>query len=247
MLRLIISGFLLSLLFSCNNKTTDLEKNSVRVTYKDLEPSDKVLELAGMELCDRFEIEIYSDRTFYSIFVAYYSIDNEKSYNEVTLLDYQILVHSAFNQEKLIRGKNELVYDKVGGLFRVDKKANVLLHNDSLYYSIFDDFLTAPIEIQYINNSTFGDGVTKKYLDTEVIGLFRQDFDPIGTSNLNSDCEYYMFVGLALSDKPGDLDFKKMLDSENVKLYLPRLIYHTDYHEKFPQLVPITDSFYVSK
>ena len=211
MLRLIVCGFLLTFLYSCTQKRTDLEKNSVRVTYKGLEPSDKVLELAGMELYEKFDIEIYSDRTFYSVFVAYYSSEYQKTFNEVTLLDYQILVHAAFNQKKLIWGKNEMVYDKVDGFFRVDKKANALLHNDSLYYAITREFVVAPITMDYIENSRVRSGVINDFYDSEVIPLSKKDFNAKGLSNLNLDCEYYMLIGLVISDKPGNLDFKKCL------------------------------------
>lgn len=247
MLRLIVCGFLLTFLYSCAQKRTDLEKNSVRVTYKDFEPSDQVLKLAGMDLLDKFDIEIYSDRTFYSVFVAYYSRDNEKIFNEVTLLDYQILEHAAFNQEKFIRGKNELVYDKVGGFFRVDEKANVLLHNDSLYYALFNEFVVAPITMDYIQSSGLRSGGVNNFYDSEVIPLSKKYFKKNGLSNLNSNCEYYMQIGLVLSDKPCNLDFNKMLDSENVKMHLDGRLYDKNFKEKYPELVSLTDSFLFSQ
>lgn len=247
MLRLIISGFLLSLLFSCSNKTTDLEKNSVRVTYKDLEPSDKVLELAGMRLYDKFDIEIYSDKTFYSVFAAYYSkeksekIDSPYTYN---LLDYQFFAHNVFNQTKFSKFDTTIVYDKVDCFFRVDEKANVLLNNDSLYLSVMHDFQVAPIKMKIANSGVRLKGTINNFNDNEVIPLVYKGLIEVDYSKTN---EKFMIIGMVISNHPNKIDFNKMLDSENVKHHLKSRFYDKDFKEEYPSLVSIADSFLFSK
>lgn len=231
-------------LFSCSENKPNIEKNSVRVSYKNFEPNEQILESAGIELLDKCDIEIYSDKTFYSVFAAYYNRDNSKLPNVVSLIDYQIFSHNAFNQGKVKLFDTTFVYDKIEFLLRVDKKANVLLNNDSLYFAIFNDFHVAPISMEIYGSGNLKTDITNIFSDTEVIPL---TFNYLMDRKSRSTSENFMIIGILISDHPGKIDFKKMFESENVKFHLSTIIHDKDFREENPDLISRTDSFKISK
>jgi hypothetical protein len=245
MAKILLHIIFITTIISCRQNMNEIEKNSVRITYKDFEPNEHILESGGIELLDKCDIEIYSDKTFYSVFAAYYKRDNSELPNVVSLIDYQFFSHNAFNQSKVKLFDTTFVYDKIELLLRVDKKANVLLNNDSLYFAIFNDFHVAPITMEIYRSGNLNNKVVNNFSDTEVIPLtFNSFWDKNSSRNA---CENFMIIGMVISDHPGKIDFKKMFDSENVKFHLGTFIYDNHFREKNPDLISRTDSFKISK
>lgn len=244
MKKILLHIIVITTIISCGQNKPNIEKNSVRVSYKSFEPNEQILESAGIELLGKCDIEIYSDKTFYSTFAAYYDRDNSVLPNVVSLIDYQIFSHNAFNQSKVKLFDTTFVYDKVQFLLRVDEKANVLLNNDSLYFAIFNDFHVAPITMEISGSGNLQSDVANIFSDTEVIPL---TFHYFMNRNSRNECENFMIIGMVISDHPGKIDFEEMFDSENVKFHLGTFIFDNDFRENNPDLISRTDSFRITK
>ena len=241
MIRVFLKIILVFSIFSCNDK---MEKNTVKVTYKEFDLNELILEKAGIELLDKFDIEIYSDKTFYTIFAAYYCHDYNEVPNITTLIDYHFIANNAFNQAKVKLFDTTFVEDKVECLLRVDKKTNVLMHNDSLYLAVMDDFEVAPITMK-LDINTIPSTKKQIFKDQEVIPLCIKGLRNIHFID-NSKIDHFMLLGLVISDSPHKLDFRKMLDSEKVK-FLRHLFNDGRERDINFDMIPMVDSFYIAK
>lgn len=244
MIKLIVSFLLFIGLTACNPNESKLKKNTVRVTYKAFNSNDYILEYAGLELLDRYKVEIYSDKTFYTVFAAYYKNDWHNLPQTTTLIDYQFLTHYVFNQDKIKLLDTPFVYNKFEHLFRVDTKSNDILKNDSLYFAINkNNFYTAPLTISVDCNNQVKSKIAHIFDDDEIIPLSIRNFEyPNEIRDYKHD--QLMVLGLVIADYPGKIDFKKLLEYNKEKLISIGRLYESK-DENYDMIPRVDSSFYI--
>lgn len=243
MKKIFLFLFIATIVLSCGkekkNSKVILDEGTVKIKYKEIEPSDRILEFANISILDKFDISFNSNRTYYSHFIAFYTLDHnnlDRPKDEwISLKSYKVFENGVFNLLKSTRQDTLFIKGEFDCLMRIDHGPAEILHNDSLYFGVTRYGIhTAPI-IAKINdkNSFKGEFV---YKDNEVIPYFKASVDlGVKIPKVNN----FVIMGLMLNDE-ARVDYEKLFNASSLK----NLIYYSnDGDKKKPQTNTYLDSF----
>ena len=223
------------------NSKLILDEGTVIIKYREIESSDRILEYADMSIVDKFDISVYSNKTNFVHFIAFYTLNHnklDKPFDDrISLKSYKLFDQGVFNLLKSNQEDTSCVKFGFDCLLRIDHGPNEILGNDSLYFGVTRyGTHTAPMIGKITQSNSFkGEYV---YKDNEVIPYYKAGVD-LGL-NIHK-VHNYVIMGLILNDDIR-VDYEKLFNASSLK----NLIYYSYDSEKENSLISTClDSFYL--